>query len=296
MSTCASRVAKLGTLITLVVFGTCLDVEGRIIRNVHVNRGNIFVGDEIKTGVDRAINSFHSLTRESVIRRELAFAEGDTLDMDLIEEGERNLRDLDFFSLAEISVENVGVDSVDVIVTTRDQWTIFPGFVLASGGGVTEVGAFVDEYNLLGFGKHLFVEGVNESDVGTRWSFGYTDPQFLGKRLDLYSITSTGPLVKGYELFLKRPFYSVDTKWSFGAGGYVTDEVRRLFGGGEEVSRFKFNSDHFSTFASRAFGERFKKVRVTLEYRYEKFDLYIRLSNRAKGGRLRKPYLCPDNQ
>ena len=243
----------------------------RYIRKVEIVRHNVFsASDGELTAIDKMANKLHFVTRDAVIRRELTFVEGDTLDGDLIEESERNLRDLDFFVSAEIRAEYVGTDSVDVVVVTQDQWSMIPGFILASGGGLTEVGGFLEEFNLFGYGKDLFIEGVYQSDVdGTRWSFGYTDPQFLSSRWTLYSIVTTGPLIEGYELFLKRPFYSVDTRWSYGGGGYSTKEIDRLFNDGDEISRFNVDSDYLTAFVSHARGERFKKWRFWLSYRYE---------------------------
>jgi outer membrane protein assembly factor BamA len=141
--------------------------------------------------------------------------------------------------------------------------------ILSSGGGLTEVGVSLEEYNLLGYGKDVFVEGVHESDVGTRWSAGYVDPQLLNSNWSLYSIFSNGPLIKAYEIFVKKPMFSIDSRWSFGGGGYTADEIERLFTGGVEISRFNADSDHVTAFVTRAYGKRFKKTRLSLSYRYD---------------------------
>ena len=261
-------------LLALLAVSLCagaLEAEPvRYIRHIEIVRGNVYPDDE--GFLHKNANRFHVVTRERVIRRELLVSEGDTVDVDLVEESERDLRGLDFFSRVEISVHPVGADSADIRVETDDHWSTIPMLILESGGGLTYVGGALDELNFLGLGKGLYLEGFHETDVGMTWGAVYDDPQILGSRWT-GSINGTyGPLIEGGGIFVKRPHYSMDTKWAWGGGGYYYDQTRRVFQFGEEVSRFQLLSREISGFASRSWGPRFRKLRFTLDYRYEERD------------------------
>ena len=99
---------------------------------------------------------------------------------------------------------------------------------------------------------------------------GYTlqveDPQLFGSRWTTGGIFSTDPFNKLYSVQLIRPFYSPDTRW---AGGFsISDnrQVIRLFEGGTEISRLRFEGEALQAFGSFAWGERYKKKRSQLTY------------------------------
>ena len=246
---------------------------GRTIRKIEIRRSNVFTDVSRRpTFLYRGANRFHIVTREGVIRRDLLIEEGQTLDLELLEQSERRLRGMSFLGSAEIRTEAIGADSVDVIVSTQDQWSLVPSFSLESGGGLTRVGGSLDEYNLLGRGKRLSGGGVYESDIdGTTWSFGYGDPQLLGSRWNANARYETGPLVESISASVVRPFYSPDASYASGLAVTSSDDVVRLFQQSEEVSRLREETRGIITFVSRAFGERFRKKSAQLMYRvYER--------------------------
>ena len=59
-------------------------------------------------------NDLHVVTKENVVRNELLFKEGDSLDQDITAETERNLRQLDFLDENRIRIDTVAIDSVDI--------------------------------------------------------------------------------------------------------------------------------------------------------------------------------------
>lgn len=99
-----------------------------------------------------AANRLHVQTRESLIRRELLFEEGDCLDPLRISESERLLRAHRFLESVEIQTERRRDGRVDVTVATRDDWTlrVEPRFHL--GGGFSVSGVSLAERNLGGRG------------------------------------------------------------------------------------------------------------------------------------------------
>src|SRR4051812_7920868 len=73
--------------------------EGKRIAYVEVVREDVLAPDEFWPTWP---NTFHWLTKESVVRRELLAASGDTYRQARIDESMRNLRDLAIFSLVRI--------------------------------------------------------------------------------------------------------------------------------------------------------------------------------------------------
>lgn len=238
------------------------------IRAIHINRGNVFPASN-RTTLARLTNRFHVVTKEAVIQRELLFEEGEVLDRELLEESERGLRRLDFLGEADIRTEAVDSDSVDVYVTTEDQWSTVLGYIIESGGGLTEVGGNLEEFNFLGAGKSLYAEAVHEVDLGTTWYFDYSDPQLFGSHWNGSIGFSTGPLLESFFFGFGLPFYSPDAPWSYGLAGFAFDETVRLFDQGRVSSLHKEESQGLLLDASRAFGKRYRKRRVEVAYRYE---------------------------
>ena len=124
------------------------------------------VFDESTKGITapyRVANKIHIQTRESVIRRELLFAVGDSLNPELLAQTERNLRALPFLRDARVETIPVGeggdrlADHVDVRVVAWDTWSLTPRlqFERVDDSAAWEVG--VSEANLLGLGKEVSV-------------------------------------------------------------------------------------------------------------------------------------------
>lgn len=245
------------------------------IRQIRIESENVFEDPEISF-LARAADAIHGLTRPEVIRRELLFSEGETLDPAKLAETERNLRALGLFRSVKIRVEPVG-DEVDVIVQTRDGWTTQVNGSFGRAGGRNKFGAEIEENNLLGFGKSLSVSYASNSDRETR-EIAYQDPQFLGRRLTLdvlYASLSDGDRRR---FALTHPFRSLETET---AGAAIYEEGRqstRIYGGGAEVARFRTDtgflelsagkrilSDSLRPIARLTAGYRREEARFTLE-------------------------------
>ena len=136
------------------------------IRQIRIESENVF-GDAHTSVLARLADAIHGITRPEVIRRELLFAEGESLDPEKIAETERNLRALDLFRSVKIRVEPVAENQVDVVVHTRDGWTTQISGSLGRAGGGNKFRAEIQENNLLGFGKSLSVSFASNPDRGT---------------------------------------------------------------------------------------------------------------------------------
>ena len=126
------------------------------------------------------LNSLHTDTKPYIISDELLFSKGDKIEIDLIDETERNLRALDIFSNIRIEFDSTNYDTYDVYVVTSDRWSTFPIPLLGSGGGEYTIGGRLEEMNFLGMNYKLRLEALyrTENDIG--WQGYFT---FKKKRL-----------------------------------------------------------------------------------------------------------------
>ena len=106
--------------------------RGQVIRRINVLRLDVFADASTRTEgtFQHLLESFgqalHADTREGVVRKYFLIQEGDRLDPDAVADTERLLRGTSFLREAEIvplPVEG-SADSVDLIVVTRDQWSL----------------------------------------------------------------------------------------------------------------------------------------------------------------------------
>jgi hypothetical protein len=244
--------------------------EKRHIREIRIDVGTIYPEEQAETSSWKNFaNRAHMRTRESVVRTELLFKEGEVLDDELLAASERALRRLKFLNKAKIVVVPVDDQTVDVEVQTQDAWSLVPGLNVKGGGGLATVSAHLMELNLLGRGKKTFAEAIYESDVGTTWKVGYQDYQVAGSQWVAGATYKTGPLIKALAVHASMPLYSIDSKWAYGGSFYRADQIVRLFEAGKESSRFSKDRILANAFVKRAFGKRYRKTTATLKLKYD---------------------------
>mgnify|MGYP001825016597 FL=1 len=249
------------------------DAEQRRIRQIRLYIADVYTEEQAaESSWANFTNRFHITTRESVVRTQLLFKEGDIVDEELLEASERSLRGFQFLNSAEVKAVPVDEHTVDVEVRTRDAWSLTPGLDIKGGGGLSTVSVHLMELNLLGRGKKLFVEATEESDVGTTWKTGYSDYQLFGSRWRGVLKYSNGPLIESYYAQARLPLYSPDSKWSYGMSAYTADSIIRRFEDGEESSRFASDQVQAGAYLKRAFGPRYQKTNVKLTLNYKKVD------------------------
>ncbi len=186
-------------------------------------------------------NQLHVETKESVIRRELLFREGDPLDREALAQTERNLRALPFLRKARVEThppENDGSGSVRVRVVVGDSWSTVPEARLSKVGNewVWSVGA--SEKNLFGRGKEL--QALHSSGLDRDETYVlYRDPRLLGSRVALSTYYSDASDGHNAAFAVRKPFYSLDSLWSFGALFEDFDRLDPLYQDGERVEELR---------------------------------------------------------
>lgn len=160
-----------------------------------------------------AANWLHMETRESVIRRELLFREGDCFDRLRITESERLLRGYLFLQSAAVEATRRSNGDYDVQVTTRDEWSlrIVPRLELGSGPAVA--GVSVTEWNIAGTGKafeFLFASRAGRDDIGG----SFFNPQFLGTRWNAGLLALSTESGWMFRETLGYPFVGLVGRWA----------------------------------------------------------------------------------
>ena len=195
------------------------ELSEHTIDKIIIIRRNVFdlAKPKENTAIGRGANKLHIVTRESFIRDELLFKEGDNFDRNLMEESERNLRKHDFLTDVKITpVLGNKPKTVDIIVSMRDQWSLLVGGTFGGTSESSESGLDFGEKNLFGTGKSLVYKGRHR-DGGFAHSYRFTDPSFFNTR-HLFEAGFDDELNENrHEVKLQKPFYSLDTKNSYGA-------------------------------------------------------------------------------
>jgi len=169
-----------------VVLAECV---AAVIDTVAIERQDVFDSELPRSSffLYRWGNAIHAKTRESVIRRELLYSEGEELDLNLVEETERNLRALPFIGEAE-TILAYTPDSARVRVTVRtlDRWSTTAGIIIPDQGGPNySAGLELEEKNLAGLGVELgahYRSGDSADEPFEAYGIRYDNPGFLGTR------------------------------------------------------------------------------------------------------------------
>jgi hypothetical protein len=169
------------------------------------------------------LNVFHARTREEVIRREVLLEPGAVWSTELALETARNLRKLGIFAVVRVvPVRGSTPDTVSLLIITKDLWS------LRLNQDIQLVGTLVQslrlqgtEQNFLGLNKKVAVDFLLRRD-SVSLGQTYLDPRLGGSR---WYLNESAALIFGREgsglegskgsVLLTRPFFALDTPWSF---------------------------------------------------------------------------------
>ena len=142
-----------------------LKYNGRIIRSIEVFPFGINQKLDDTAAVkenfaSRIGNSLHTNTWATVIKKNLFFKEGDKFLPLLVSDNERFLRDQAFLRDALIVVLEASDDSVDIVVLTRDVFSIGGSINIGTG----RIRSEVREENVGGSGNQFSVSGIYDKE------------------------------------------------------------------------------------------------------------------------------------
>lgn len=220
--------------------GGQLEGGGRI-GSVEFRREQVFdVSDAAEDNpLFRLANGFHVLSREQTVLEQVPFLlPGEALIPLELVEAERILRDVDwFFDARVVPVRRCG-EEVDLVVVTRDVWTILPTVDFDRSGGESSYAFGVEDENLFGRGETLgvvFEDGVDRSGA----ALFFFDPAVAGSawRMNVYAADNDDG--HRFDLNLRHPFRSLDERASQGIRIIDDERVQPLFDAGFRVAEFR---------------------------------------------------------
>jgi hypothetical protein len=223
-----------------------LEASDAVIGRIVLNIANIF--NEADPREDKALyrlaNRLHIKTREDTVRSQLLFKTGDPYSARVLAETERAVRAADYLHDARIRPFAYDGRNVDIIVETRDVWSLQPGIAYSRKGGENEASVELQEENLLGRGKDVSVSWSREIERESIL-FRWRDPNVWQSRWRselAYSINDDGRLRFAS---LERPFFALDTRWSTGGSAFDFTRVDPRYDLGQVVDKFKHEQSFF---------------------------------------------------
>lgn len=164
--------------------------RGKKIRNIKIRRLDFGTAiNDTSNGFSNTLtrwaNALHHKTREDVIRNNLFFKTGDVLIPELFSDNERHLRDLDYIQDADIRIEKVMKDSVDIVVVTKDVLSIGGGFRMHS---TKRMSLRFFEDNFAGLGHRFSLQGLFDKERDPKFGYGgeYNARNIKGSFVDWY--------------------------------------------------------------------------------------------------------------
>lgn len=232
-----------------------LEEDGATIGEIRVEADDIFdlANPRENKYFYRLANRLHVTTKPWLIRRLLLFKSGDLLSRAVIEETERVIRSS--ASVYDVSIRPIRYQDrvVDLVVRTRDTWTLEPSVRASRSGGRNTGGFSLKEENLAGTGTMMEIERNKDLDrTGSHLRLGH-DHLFDGwtkLSFDRASFSDGSSLALGAD----RPFYSLDTRWAAGSSFSRFERTDSLYSNGSVVGDYRHSQHLFDAHAGWSAG------------------------------------------
>ncbi len=204
--------------ILFLLISSCLHSKERI-GKIFIERKEVFVENQ-KDWFFAApfANSLHVLTKEFIIKDELLFREGDDLDEDIIDETERNLRNLNIFTNVRIEYDEVVDDIFDVYISTQDKWSTRPAVLFGKGGRAYSIGGRFEELNFLGLASRFSSDLLyrSDNDIGMQGNIELSQNRLFRSNFSFdFKLTANKYRTDQY-LSIAQPFRALDSKYNYG--------------------------------------------------------------------------------
>ena len=157
---------------------------GKIIRSIRIIRLGFERDFRDTTRYNRSFgviiaNAFHKKTKERIISNNLFFEAGDVVNPFLLSDNERHLREQPFLQDALIKIEgkNATVDSVDILILTKEVFSVGVDVDVAS---TTRYRVDVKEENIAGSGSRLLLSTLYDKSRNPKFGYG---AEFLNRNI-----------------------------------------------------------------------------------------------------------------
>ena len=201
------------------------------------------------------VNRFHVLTRESTIRDQLLFREGDVFDLRQLEESERILRNNKYLFDATIEPTANMDGTVDLNITTRDVWSLTPELAFSRSGGENEWDFGFEESNLFGTGQRVLLVHSESVDRDAN-TFEYSNPQIGNSWVGTtFRFADASDGQTGF-FSMAKPFHELDARTSGGVAVFNDDKVESLYVLGDRAAQYRQEREFVSAFGGVSAGLR----------------------------------------
>jgi len=228
-------------LFILTVNFQTVNAQDRI-NNIFINTEKVFERtDRDWFFASPFLNSLHSTTKKYIIEDELIFRIGNELFEEDFLETERNLRATGLFTKISIEIEEVESGLFDVFVETKDRWSLYPGLIIGASGGEYVLGGRIKDYNLLGHGIMLNLDGAyiyRDDTTGYIGNIEFEKRRLFRSELGLFTQVFKTYLAEGQNIILEKPFRTINTQNSYGVSfknlnsdDFFTNKSSTLFNG-----------------------------------------------------------------
>jgi hypothetical protein len=230
-----------------------------IIRHIYIDQLEVFDSTQGDWFFAAPLaNSLHSVTRPYIIEDELLLFEGDELDTALQLEVERNLRRTGLFSNVQVSQQSTGsLDSVDLLITAQDRWSLRPAILFGTGGGITNIGAKLEESNFLGTATQITLQGLyrTENDIGWEGYVRVAQRRLFRSEISVEGILQANQFRTDQWLQVYKAYRTTITPWAFGVSAQNSFGKDFAYANGEAPYLLPFHVRDFRGWASQSYGE-----------------------------------------
>ena len=209
-------------------------------------------------------------TKTDVIRQELLFKRGDVYMQDDELESERILRRKPYLGSAEIlATWNPETNLILIEVEVTDLWTFFPALdVPAFSKDKTGFLVALSDSNVFGSGDsgRIRYEQIREEGEDPRHLISglYRIFRLFDSHWEFDGVYTQKREGVSWEASLKRPLYSLQTRWSAAFTAAESADEVRWYEQGEKTAVFERNSQSESGQIVRSFGDRRRQTQIAL--------------------------------
>ena len=234
-----------------------LEAEKAVIGEIVLEKQDVFDLSNPKENnwIYRLANRWHIVTKDHVITKQILLEPGDEYSKRLADESARILRRNIYFYDVSIKPINHTDGKVDLLVTTKDVWTLSPGFSVSRKGGENKTTIDFEEVNLFGRGQLIRfarTDNVDRISKSVEFQDKNLGNSWVSTKL-LYADNSDG---ESSYLSLIRPFFALDTRWSAGMVASNMDQRGVLYDLGEKAAEFQQEREYFTAWGGWSAGLR----------------------------------------
>ena len=195
--------------------------SGKRIRKIVIQRLNVFGADinnpmsNNTKKIENVLNKTHFNTNENIIRKNLLFSEGERISPLALSDNERILRQLPFIDDARIVVIPVSDEEADIIVFTKDVYSLGGSYVY---DGLKRGTISIFDKNIFGMGHEFGIEIPFDSALPNSPGFGvhYIADNIARSFVNMKGYYQNGLGVRTYGFDLSRKLVSSTTKYAGG--------------------------------------------------------------------------------